>query len=187
MLSRIFIRKYIGENLGWHAAGLWQGVFFISEVYLLVVTTSLRVYYLPTLSAAKNKEYIIQEILNGYKIIIPVVALLAFGIYIFRNTIIWLLFSKDFTGMRELFKWQLIGDVIKISSWLFSYLMVAKAKIKIFIAAEILFSLSWIILTIFLVNLNGLVGATQAFALNYVLYFIITFLISRRIISNVQS
>lgn len=187
MLSRIFIRKYIGENLGWHAAGLWQGVFFISEVYLLVVTTSLRVYYLPTLSATKSKEQIIREILNGYKIIIPVVALIAFGIYILRDTIIWLLFSKDFTDMRDLFKWQLMGDVIKISSWLFSYLMVAKAKIKLMVVTEIIFSISWVLLTIFLVNLNGLVGATQAFAINYVLYLIVTFLIARRIISNAQS
>lgn len=46
--------------------------------------------------------------------------------------------------MIELFKWQLIGDVIKIASWLLSYTLLAKAKTKYFVATEVIFSITFI-------------------------------------------
>jgi PST family polysaccharide transporter len=49
-VSHLIIRNYIGENLGWDSAGYWQGIWYISSMYLMIVTTSLSVYYLPKLS-----------------------------------------------------------------------------------------------------------------------------------------
>ena len=69
--------------------------------------------------------------------------------------------------MMELFTWQLVGDIIKISSWLLAYLMLAKAMTKIYIVTEVLFSLSFIILSILFINSFGLVGVTYAFTANY--------------------
>ncbi len=54
-LSHIYIRNYIGESLGWDAAGYWQAVWYISSMYLMVVTTALSIYYLPRLSEIKDK------------------------------------------------------------------------------------------------------------------------------------
>jgi len=178
--SQIIIRDYIGSNLGWNSSGYWQGVFFISEVYLMVVTTSLSVYYLPRLSEIQDKQELKQEIINGYKIIMPIVIFLAFMIFVLKKYIILILFSKEFLPMVELFKWQLVGDVIKISSWLLAYLMLAKAMTKLFIISEILFVSSWVILSILGVKYFGLIGVTYAFSLNYFLYFIFVFIYFRR-------
>jgi len=74
--------------------------------------------------------------------------------------------------MVELFKWQLIGDVIKISSWLLSYLMLAKAMTQLYVYTEIIFSAIFVYLSISFIDRFGLIGVTYAFCLNYVLYLI---------------
>lgn len=51
--------------------------------------------------------------------------------------------------MLELFPYQFLGDIIKIASWLISYLMIAKAMARLFITMEIIFSfllVGWVVL-----------------------------------------
>jgi len=100
------------------------------------------------------------------------VILMAVGIFILKDFIIWLLFTEEFSPVRDLFLWQLIGDVIKISSWLFSYIMVAKKMSRVLISTEIIFGLSFIVLSIISVGSFGLVGVTYSFAINYLFYFV---------------
>lgn len=183
-ISQIIIRNYIGENLSWNQAGYWQGIYYISSIYLMIITTSLSVYYLPKLSSIKDKIELKKEILNGYRIIMPIVILLASFIFFIKEYVIIIAFDEKFMPMIELFKWQLIGDVIKIASWLLSYLMLAKALTKYFIFTEIFFSFTWIVLSIIMINNFGLIGSTYAFTVNYILYIIGIYLIIKKEIFN---
>lgn len=179
-VSHLIIREYIGENLSWDDAGYWQGIWYISSMYLMLVTTTLSVYYLPRLSEIQDSKELKAEIFSGYKIIVPIVVFGALVIFLLKEYVILIAFSRDFIPMLELFKWQLIGDVIKIASWLLGYLLLAKAMTKVFVYTEILFSLLFVALSIFFVNIFGLVGVTYAYALNYFLYLIMMMFIFRK-------
>lgn len=179
-VSHLIVRNYIGENLSWDDAGYWQGIWYISTMYLMLVTTSLGVYYLPRLSEIQDNLELKKEILNGYKIIMPIVIALALAIYVLREFVVYIAFSDKFLPMLELFKWQLIGDVIKIASWLLGYLMLAKAMTKVFIYTEIGFSVLFVLLSIVFIDSFGLVGITYAFSVNYFLYLIMMILIFRK-------
>lgn len=180
-VSHLFIRNYLGENLGWDSAGYWQGIWYISSMYLMLVTTTLGVYYLPRLSEIEDKNELKSEIIYGYKIIMPIVILASLIIFLLKDYIILIAFSKEFMPMRELFAWQMIGDCIKIASWLIGYLMLAKAMTKLFIFSEIFFSASFVAMCVFFVNLYGLVGMTYAYCLNYIIYFVFLIFIWRNI------
>ena len=179
-LSQMLVRDYIAHSLDWQSAGYWQGIWYISSMYLMVVTTSLGVYYLPRLSEIKNPFELKKEIVDGYKIILPIVTVVALGIYGFKEYIVYIAFTKSFMPMLELFKWQLIGDVIKIASWLLSYLMLAKAMTKLYIYTEIIFSTLFVFLSMWCIDSFGLIGVTYAFVLNYLLYFMVMVFIFRR-------
>ena len=183
MGALIFLRNYIGNNFGWDSAGYWQGIWRISETYLMLITMTLSIYYLPKLSEIQNKKELIKEILYGYKIIIPVVILMAGFIYIFRDFLIRLIFSDDFQPMSDLFLFQLIGDVVKIASWLLGYIMIAKAMTGKYILLEIISVLNFVVLSIIFLNIYGLVGITLAFMVNYIFYFAILALIFKRYFS----
>ena len=178
--SHLIVRNYIGENLSWDDAGYWQAIWYISSMYLMVVTTSLSVYYLPRLSEIQDNSELKKEILDGYKLILPIVSTLALGIYIFREFAIEIAFTEKFMPMIELFKWQLIGDVIKISAWLLSYVMLAKAMTREFIYTEVFFSVSFVILSVIFIDRFGLVGITYAYSVNYFIYLLIMIFIFKR-------
>ena len=179
-VSHLIIREYIGEKLGWDSAGYWQGIWYISTMYLMLVTTTLGVYYLPRLSEIQDNKELRKEIFSGYKIIMPIVILASLIIFLLKEYVILIAFSKDFMPMMELFAWQLMGDVIKIASWLLAYLMLAKAMTKVFIYTEVLFSALFVGLSILFVDKFGLVGITYAYALNYFLYLIMMIFIFRK-------
>ena len=179
-VSHLIIREYIGKNLGWDSAGYWQGIWYISTMYLMLVTTTLGVYYLPRLSEIQDNKELRKEIFSGYKIIMPIVILASLIIFLLKEYVILIAFSKDFMPMMELFAWQLIGDVIKIASWLLAYLMLAKAMTKVFIYTEVLFSALFVGLSILFVDKFGLVGITYAYALNYLLYLFMMIFIFRK-------
>lgn len=179
-VSHLIIRNYIGENLSWDAAGYWQGIWYISSMYLMVVTSSLSIYYLPRLSEIKDNGELKKEIFNGYKIILPIVSVLALGIYISRELVVEVAFTEKFMPMLELFKWQLIGDVIKIASWLLGYLILAKAMTRAFIYTEIVSSISFVLLSTIFIDKFGLIGITYAFSLNYLLHLVMMIFIFRK-------
>ena len=102
---------------------------------------------------------------------IPIAIVLASVIFLLKDFIVELLFTSDFYPMRELFLWQLIGDVIKLAGWIIGYLMLAKKMTTTFIGTEVIFSLSFVVMSVFFIDIYGLAGVTYSFSLNYLLYF----------------
>jgi len=181
-VSHILIRNHLGEILGWESAGYWEAMWRLSAAYLMLITTTLSVYYLPKLSELKTSREIKNEILQGYKIILPVAVLSGIVIYLLRDFIIRLLFTQDFVPMRVLFGWQMVGDTLKIGSWILSYLMLGKAMFKLFIISEIAFSLGFVVLTWVFTGLIGLEGVAIAHAINYAIYWIaMAFFVTNRL------
>ena len=171
-LSQILIRNKLGLELGWVAAGYWQGVSKISEMYLMVVTTTLGVYYLPKISEISDRKELRKEIIHGYKTILPVAIIGAITIYVLRDFLINILFTKEFEPMRNYFKFQLIGDVIKIASWLLGYVLWGKALTKVFIITEVAFSALFVLFSFLLIHRLGIDGVTLSYLITYILYLI---------------
>jgi PST family polysaccharide transporter len=179
---QLIVRNKIIRDFSIDEAGYWQAVTRISDYYLTFITTVLSVYYLPRLSEITGKKELRTEIFKGYKLILPVVGLLALLIWLFRHYVVLILFSPEFLPMKPLFTFQLLGDFIKISSWLLGFLMWAKAMIRPFLITEIVFSTTYVLLSIFFLDQYGLIGATYAFALNYTLYLITMIFVMKKYI-----
>jgi polysaccharide transporter, PST family len=176
-VSLMIIRYYIGESISWQDAGYWDGVRRISTTYLMLIITPLSIYYLPRLSEIKENHDLRFEIINTYKIILPIVIIVAMSIYLLRDYAISFIFTEEFRPMRNLFSWQLTGDVLKIGSWILAYIMVAKAMTKMFIVTEILQSISLVLLSLLFINIYGLIGVTIAYAIsNTIMLFVMIYL-----------
>lgn len=181
-IAQLIMRGYVITQLSMDHAGWWEAMNRISTTYLGVITSSFAIYYLPRLSEIKDKLELRREILKCYKFIVPLLLIAVLMIYILRYPIIYVLFSKEFYPMSSLFGWQLAGDVFKIMSWLLAYQMGARAQIKLFIVTEITFNLTYLLFSYVLIGMNGLVGLTQAYLVNYILYFIVMIFVYRKLL-----
>jgi PST family polysaccharide transporter len=169
---QIGIRNIIVEKISIIEAGYWDGLSKISLAYLGIISSTLSIYYLPKLSVLKERLEIRRELLNGYKIITPLLILLVVTVYLARNYIITFLYSNDFTSMKILFAPQLAGDFFKILSWILSYLMLAKSLAKIFILTQTIFLTGSYFLSSFLLGIFGLYGIVLAHFFINLTYFI---------------
>jgi PST family polysaccharide transporter len=172
-VSHLLIRSYIGEELSWDAAGHWQAMTYISSMYLMVITTSLSIYYLPRLSEIDNNIELKEEIINGYKTILPIVSFLAIFIFLLKEYIVIIAFTEKFQPMVVLFKWQLMGDVVQIAGWLLGYVMIAKSMTKAYIFIQFFVSTSFVLLSYLFINLYGLVGVSIAHFVNYIICLVV--------------
>lgn len=170
--SQIFLRTYLSHKLSWVDVGYWQAVSRVSDAYLLFFTTTLTTYFLPKFSSISSTTLMKRELKNGYKFLVPIVIAVAIMIFIFKHNITILLYSDMFTPMEILYKWQLIGDVVKVCAWMLSYVLLAKSMTKIFIFCEVFFTFSYVIFTIIFTNYFGLIGTVYAFTFNFVIYLI---------------
>jgi len=182
-VAYIMMRNQLAAHYGWQAVGIWQGVSSISDAYLQFITASFSVYLLPTLARLTDKQAISREIIKSLKFVMPVVAAVSFTVWLLRDFAIWLLFSKQFMAMRDLFAWQLVGDVLKVSSYIFGYLVIAKASLRFYLLTELS---QFALLSGFshwLIPLHGSLGAAQAYMATYIIYFALcctVFVIYRR-------
>lgn len=170
-LAYVMMRNLLANDYSWQAVGIWQGVSSISDAYLQFITASFTVYLLPTLSRLQDKDDIAREILRSLKFVLPTVATISLLVWLLRDFAIWLLFSNHFAAMRDLFAWQLVGDVLKVGSYVFGYLVIAKASLRFYLLTEISQFLLLTGFTHWLIPLHGALGAAQAYMATYIVYF----------------
>ncbi|MBE2899043.1 lipid III flippase WzxE [Pasteurellaceae bacterium 20609_3] len=175
-VAYILMRNWLNRGYGLEAVGLWQGVSKISDAYLQFVTAAFSVYLLPTFAKLTTGGEIKHEIAKALKFVFPVTLAISVAIYLLRDIIIRILFSSQFAAMDELFLWQLCGDLFKVSSYIFGYLIVAKAALKLYILAEVTQFVLLLGSAFILIQLNGARGATQSYMLTYILYFLLCLL-----------
>lgn len=170
-VAYVMMRNLLAARYSWDEVGIWQGVSSISDAYLQFITATFSVYLLPTLARLATKQEVTREIARSLTFVLPVVIVVSFMVWLLRDVAIWLLFSARFTAMRDLFAWQMVGDVLKVGAYVFGYLVIARASLRFYILAEIS---QFTLLTCFarwLIPLNGATGAAQAYMATYIIYF----------------
>ncbi len=182
-VAYVMMRNLMATQYSWDEVGIWQGVSTISDAYLQFITATFSVWLLPTLSRLTAKQDITREVMRSLKFVLPAVAAASLTVWLLRDVAIWLLFSAKFSAMRDLFAWQLVGDVLKVGAYVFGYLVIAKASLRFYILAELS---QFALLTGFsrwLIPAHGALGAAQAYMATYIVYFTLccgVFLLWRR-------
>ncbi|ATG74611.1 polysaccharide biosynthesis protein [Zobellella denitrificans] len=172
-LSYIYIRNYIGDSLGWDYAGYWEAANRLSNAYLMFLISTLSVYYIPRISEIKENKEIVSEVKKVLLLVFPTSIILSVSVFIFKEQVVSLLFTKQFMVLNELLPWQLFGDVIKINAWVLACIMLGKNMYKTFIITEVFFSALYCFFITLLVPAYGFKAASMSYALNHILYFIL--------------
>ncbi len=177
-LISILIRTEIIKLLGEDAAGFWEAMKRISENYLFFASSLVMLSVLPKLS--QKKEDFRKIVFNFYKSIIPIFIMGLLVLFVLKEFIVVLLYSKEFLPAAVLFKWYEIGDIFRIMGIVLAANFYATRDIKGYIITDIFLALVMYTSSILLLRNYGLEGGAFAYFLSYVLYFILLLLIYRK-------
>lgn len=180
--AQLIVRNYITDHplpgeVGLHEAGLWEAVNKISIMYLLVVTTSLSVYFLPRLTELKTKAALQKEIFTVYKLLVPFLLVATLGIYFSRYLLIHLLYTDEFLPMDKFFLYQLPGDIFKMTGWVLGYVMIAKSMTKAYVFFEFVSAGAQVLFCILAINAWGSIGGSIGYSAGHLLYLIMMILL----------
>lgn len=171
-LVLMLIRKHIVIEHDWASAGLWEAMWKISEMSMLLVTTALAVYYVPMLSKARTHLEQISLLVKVITLGLVVASIISMGIYILREFVISILFSKDFLDIADVIKFQLVGGILRIVGWVIGFHMLIKARPTVFIMSELIFGLTFYLLSISFFDAYGILGLAYAFLANNLLFLL---------------
>lgn len=172
-LAYMLMRNWLTINTSLSEVGLWVGVSKISDTYLQFIVAAFSVYLLPTFSQLKHFDAIKQELHKALGFVAVMGISLGSIIFLSRNIVINMVFSAEFMTMRDLFAFQLVGDVFRVLSYVFGYLIIAKAALKLYILAELLQTTLLLLGAKILIPKYGALGAVQSYTITYIVYFII--------------
>lgn len=179
-MTEIFIRLRLTEELGIASTGIWQALARLSGATLGFYTVFLATSHMPRLSATTDRREAVRTVLRTLSTVGPAFAGCALLIYLLRSIIVPLLFSSAFRPMEEVLGWQLLGDLFRVCSYVVAFLGIAKAALKVHIAAELAQCGLYFGFTMLALHWGyGLREVAQAYALTYALYFGLTLLALR--------
>ena len=177
----IFIRNLITKEVSLEAAGYYEAMQRISGFYMMFISTLITFYFLPELTKAKSLDKERKLTFAFYKGIIPIFGFGLVLIYFLRNFVIQVLLTKEFELVSDLFLWQLLGDFFRALALILGIRFYAKKMMKDYFVTEIisftvLFSSSYLLIPKF-----GSEGAVMAYAVTYLLYFVVLLFYFRKL------
>ncbi len=174
------LRTYLMYKVDILQAGYWTGMTNISNQYFLLVSAIFSWYVLPKFATISTSTAFRAEVLKIYKTLLPLFFAGCLLLYFGREWVIILVKSKEFLGMKPLFKWQLIGDFIKIATLVVSYQFLAKKMLKAFVVTEIISLALFYSISLLLVDSKGAEGIVIAHCIRYVVYFFVVIIALRK-------
>lgn len=166
----IIIRSLLVEHSGVELASYWEGYNRLSLFISGLAISSISLYYLPKLVEVNTGQEMLKVVLWGIKFLFAYVFPMMLLVFLFGSNIISLLYASSFLEAIFLLKWELLGTFLKLISFSFSFIMIAKKLTTVFVLSEVISGLLFLGLSMFLIDLYGIGGASIAYAVTYFLY-----------------
>ena len=174
-LFSILIRNHIFHFFGDEGpvrAGYWDATRKTTNLFLSIISPVFAMYYYPQMAKVEDSEGLKKEIKKFFSQMFPLFTMGMILLYLFRRPLIKILFTTDYLPMESLFLWQLLGDYLKILSFLLAYLMLAKAHLVRYLFSELGFWIIYYLLTLVLMKQFALKGVVIAYFISYTLYIL---------------
>lgn len=178
-INDIAIRSLIKRNVSISEAGYWTAMTSISKTYMQFLAAIFPLYILPRYAKINNTFEFRSEVKRIYIMLLPLIIVGMALVFLSRTLIIRLLYTEDFLSISSMFKWQLLGDLVKFIAIVISYQFIAKKQIGYFIFTELLSVLLFYGFSVYFIKIYGTEGIVIAHFVRYVFYLIVVFFILR--------
>lgn len=174
------LRSYIREIGGTDEVGYFQAGYVIVFSYVGLVFNAMATDYYPRLASVNEDNDKCRQIVNLQgEIATLILSPLLCMCIVFMPFAVTLLYSDKFMPANDYITWACLGMMFRLSSWLLSYVLVAKAETKLFMYNEIAANIYTLVFSLVGYNLYGITGLGLAFCLTYILYYIQVYAIVR--------
>lgn len=172
-LTDFLIREVALARFSFYETGLWQAVVKVSDNYTLVYASMLGMVYYPKISALLPKEEELKKYVKTmFFTLVPFLFIALLMVFFLRDYIVLFLFSREFLPGRALFDFQIAGDFLKMVAWVLSYVVMARAQVRLYVSTQLIFPAIYFLLVLWLIPIFRVKGFTMAYALSSGIYLL---------------
>jgi len=181
-LVLLLIRTITINYLGVYGNGIYQSVLGISLNYFAFIFVTINIYSFPKISSLKLNSEVIDEINVNFRYILFIMIPLVAIIFVFRELVIALLFTKDFSSSEPLYKYQFLGDLFKAFSWVIGLWLIPKLKLFLWVSLDLILSINFLVIYLLLLNFysNGLESLAISYLISNTIHFILNYFAARK-------
>jgi len=174
------VRGSIVRHEGLAMTGQFDAAWNISMNQVTLILGSVQAYYLPTLAAAKSVDERARQIRSmlmvATLVTVPAIVTLA----ALKPLAVSILYSSQFTASPGFLRWTLLGDYLKVSSWVLATPMLAARDVGAFLGSDLIAHAVFFGSAICLARIvKPAEGAAIAFALSYAVYAALCYVYAR--------
>jgi PST family polysaccharide transporter len=159
------VRSMIGYEMGWNAAGIWQGVYKISDFFASIFSAVLGVLILPRVSRTMTRDEFRQEFYPVFYRLVAVTFVVCGALFFCRDIVVAVMLSASYAPAADYMPIQLLGDLFRSGGWCFGMVLIARRETKIFLIVELGANLLFAIGSFIGIRLFEMHGPMMAYAL----------------------
>ena len=164
-LVLMFVRSLVGTELGWNAAGIWQGVYKISDFFASIFSAVLGVLILPRISREMTRESFRKEFYPIFARMMGFTLVFCIILFFCRSLVVAILLSESYAPAANYMPIQLLGDFFRSGGWCFGMVLIARRETKAFLFVEVGANLLFAVATFVGIRLFEMNGPMMAYAL----------------------
>lgn len=173
-LVYIVIRLLVQQHDGDKIFGLWQATLRISEAYTQLPLMMLSVVLFSRFASSSSFALDKVQVQRTYILMASLMLAISSLIYIFREYWIVFIFNSEFLEMERLVIWQLLGDFLRILSYVATTILAARGALKLCVIGEFIQAGLLILTSIIFIPAIPIYGMLVAYILSFAVYLLVT-------------
>lgn len=170
-LVQLWIRVDVTDVLGTAPLGQFQAAWMITQQYIALVLDAMAADYYPRLTGTiQNRVAAVRLVNEQTEIALLLSAPIFMAMMGLAPWVLRLLYTADFAPAVEVLRWQVLSDVLKVTSWPLGFIFLAKGDGKTFLWTEVSVLLTMGVVIASLIHKVGLQITGIGYLACYVLY-----------------
>lgn len=146
--SQLVMRALVQRDLGADSLGCYTAAWTISVTYVGLILAAMATDYYPRLAAIIQDHQAVNVLVNQQtEVALAISGPIFLAVLALMPWIVEILFSAKFAAAVEVLRWQVLGDVLKITSWPLGFIMLAAAAGRTLIVSDAIAILIFVVLT----------------------------------------
>lgn len=180
-IMTLLSREYLNSCYHLDSVGIYQASFTVSNIYVGVILSAMGVDFMPRIAKVSDDNHKMNDMINRQIEFGIVVASIGVSlVLLFAPYILKLLYSSEFSAGTSIIRWQILGVIMRIIAFPFSYAIVAKGKSIQYALTQILFwVLDYLLLRLFS-SIYGFDALGVNYCVAYSVYLLITYIACKK-------
>lgn len=158
------------QRLGQTEVGLFRAVISLTNTYLGLMQSTLAQDYYVRISAANSPEQVARLIQQQSQVVMGIAVPTVLMVQGLGFLLLPLLFTPEFLPALDLLRWQVVGDTLKVFSWLLAFVVLAKFSPRVYFVNELISGVVLVGSMWLLSGSLGLIGVGLSNVIAYMVY-----------------